>query len=338
METLRKSTAVFCAISFIFTGVVSLFLFNFDRNAFTAETYQRAFAQEDFYNKLPAVMAEVITSSTTDQSQFPIVMRGMSRQSWEAFFRALLPPDVLTMMGDDVLNSVFSYINRQTDSVWLDLAPLKTNLTSDSGVQAVFSLLQTLPACDLFQIGQMTINLLSGGEIELCNPPAELYPMLTPVIQSQLQFTAAVMPDQVMLISAPTQNDPRQRLQSIRLFMRFSPVLPLVLLLTLTVFAVRSWQGWLKWWGFPFFVTGLGAFVLAFLGGPVFGEALQRVLALQMPDYLPAILLDYTGDLASAMVGTLLSPVMLQGLAFVAIGMGMMVAGYLLKVKGNKKY
>ncbi|HRQ25146.1 MAG TPA: hypothetical protein PLF42_17090 [Anaerolineales bacterium] len=335
METLRKSIAAFCAISFIFTGIASLFLFNFDQRAFTAETYQRAFARGDFYNKLPAVMADAVTSYGTDQSGFPIVMQGMGRDAWESFFRALLPLEVLQAMGDDVLNSTFAYFNRETDTVLLNLAPLKASLVSENGVQAVMSLLGTLPACDLIQIGQMTLNLFSGGQIELCNPPAELYPVLTPVIKGQLQFTAAVIPDQIAIVSAPPQNDPRQRLETARLFMRISPLLPISLLLGILIFGVRSLHGWLNWWGIPLALTGGVAFVMALLGGPVFGEIFQRILLAQMPNYLPGILSDYAGDLASAMVQALLSPVMWQGLALAFFGAGMAGAGYLLKMKSE---
>jgi hypothetical protein len=335
METLRKSIAAFCAISFIFTAVASLFLFNFDRSAFTAETYQRAFARGDFYNKLPAVMADAITSSGADQGGFPRVMQGMGRDAWESFFRTLLPVEVLQVMGDDVLNSTIAYFNQETDAVLLNLAPLKASLTSEAGAQAVLSLLGTLPACDLFQIGQMTLNLFSGGQIELCSPPAELYPLLTPVLQGQLQFTAAVIPDQIAIVSAPPQNDPRQRLETARLFMRISPLLPLSLLLGILIFGVRSLKGWFSWWGIPIAISGVAAFIMALLGGPVFGEIFQRILLAQMPKYLPAILSDYAGDLASAMVGALLSPVMWQGLALAFFGAGMVGAGYLLKMKSE---
>jgi hypothetical protein len=335
METLRKSIAAFCAISFIFTAVASLFLFNFDRRAFTPETYQLAFARGDFYNKLPAVMADAITSSGADQSGFPRVMQGMGRDAWESFFRALLPVEVLQVMGDDVLNSTFAYFNMETDSVLLNLAPLKANLASETGVQAVMSLFSTLPACDLLQIGQMTLNLFSGGQIELCNPPAELHPLITPIIQGQLQFTASVLPNQVIIVSATPQNDPRQRLETARLFMRISPLLPLSLLLGILIFGVRSLRGWMFWWGIPLAITGGIAFVMALLGGPVLGEIFQRILLAQMPNFLPGILSDYAGDLASAMVGALLSPVMWQGLALAFLGGGMMGAGYLVKMKSE---
>jgi hypothetical protein len=331
MENLRKSIAVFCAITFIFTGVAALFLFNFDQRAFTAETYQQAFAREDFYNKLPAIMADSMVSSGADQNQFPIVLRGMGRDAWEAFFRALLPAETLRVMGDDAMNSMVAYLTMETDTAHLNLAPLKANLAGDAGVQAVFSLLRVFPDCNLFQIGQMTLSLMSGGQIELCNPPADLHPILVPVLQGQMQFMSAAIPNQIVIASAPPQNDPRQRLETTRLFMRISPLLPISLLLGIMIFGVRSLRGWLTWWGIPLALTGGLAFVIALLGGPVFGEIFQRMLLAQMPNYLPTLLLDYAGSLAAAMVGALLTPVMWQGLALGFFGAGMAGAGYLVK-------
>jgi len=331
METLKKSIAIFCAIFFVITAVIALFFFNFDRRAFTAETYQKAFAREDFYNKLPGIMADVMLSSSTDQSQFPVVMRGMSREAWEAFFRTLLPPEALKAMGDDTLNSTFAYITMQTDSAQIDLAPLKTSMVGEKSVQAILSLLDTQPQCTFEQIAQMTVGLFSGGQIEFCNPPAELYPALTPIIQSQMQFTAAAIPDQVTIITAPLENDPRQRLKAARFFMRLSPLLPLAFLLGLTLFAVRSLKSWLTWWGIPFAITGFIAFVMSLIGAPVFGAVFQRMLVNRMSIYLPTILLDYGSDLASAMVKALLNPILWQGLLLAMLGLGMAMAGYFVK-------
>ncbi len=335
MNTLQKTLAIFCAMLFVIMAVVALFFFNFDRRAFTAETYQKAFAREDFYNKLPGWMADVMISSSTDQGQFTSVMHGMGREAWEAFFSSLLPPETLKAMGDDTLSSTFAYISMQTDSAQIDLTPLKSSMVGDASAQAVLSLLGTQPACSFDQIAKMTIGVLSGGQIEFCNPPAELYPAMTPIIQSQLQFTAAAIPDQVTIISAPLQNDPRQRLLDIRFFMRLSPILPLAFLLGLTLFAVRSLKSCLTWWGIPFFITGSLAFVMSLIGAPVFGAVFQRILVNRMSIYLPAILLDYGSDLASAMLKALLNPILWQGLLLALLGLGMAVAGYFVK---NKLY
>src|SRR3990172_2096174 len=271
MKTIKKILATICAILFVITAVIALFLFNFDRRAFTAETYQRAFAREDFYNRLPSVMADAMTSLIADQSQFPVVLSGMSKEAWEAFFHTLLPPETLKVMGDDVLNSTFAYLNMQTDSAQLNLAPLKASMASDTGAHAVFAFLSTQPDCTFIQIAQITVSLLSGGQIELCNPPAELIPALTPIVQSQLQIAAAVIPDQVTIISAPLQKDPRQRLKTARLFMRISPILPLAFLLGLTILAVRSLKSWLSWWGIPLLITGGLASLMSLSGAPVIG-------------------------------------------------------------------
>ena len=331
METFKKILAAICAILFVLTAVIALFLFNFDRKGFTAETYQKAFAQDDFYNKIPVLMAGAITSENADQSQFPLVMRGMSRQAWEEFFRALLPADILQTMGDEALNSTFAYLNFETDSAQLSLAPLKTGMAGDAGVQAIFTILSTQPECSLNQIAQMTLGILSGGEVEFCNPPADLHPALTPIIQSQLQVAAAAIPNEITIISAPPQNDPRQRLKSARFFMRLSPILPLVFLLGLTLLVVRSLKNWLSWWGVPFFITGTIVFLMGLIGAPLFGALLQRILVNRMPAYLPVIFLDYGADLASAMLKALLAPILWQGLLLALLGLGMAIGSYSVK-------
>lgn len=335
METLKKSLAIFSATLFVLAAVMALFLFNFDRKAFSAETYQKAFAQDDFYKKIPALMAEAIRSSDANQSEFPLVMQSMSAEAWEAFFQALLPPEMLETIGDDALDSTFAYLNLQTDSAQINLAPLKASMAGDAGAQAVFTILGTQPACSLNQIAQMTLGILSGSEIEFCNPPAELYPALTPIIQTQLQVTAALIPEQVTIISAPLQNDPRQRLKTARLFMRLSPILPLAFLLGLTLFAVRSLKSWLSWWGIPFLVTGSIAVVMSLIGAPIFGALLQRMLVNRMPAYLPIVFVDYGSDLASAMLKALLTPVLWQGLLLAALGLGMAAGAYFVK---NQKH
>jgi hypothetical protein len=85
MDSLKKFLGIIFAILFVSTAVPALIFFNFDRRAFTAETYQKAFARDEFYSKLPGIMAKTILASTTDASKLPIAMHGMSQQAWEVF-------------------------------------------------------------------------------------------------------------------------------------------------------------------------------------------------------------------------------------------------------------
>jgi hypothetical protein len=185
------------------------------------------------------------------------------------------------------------------------------------------------------QIAQATLNLLtsSSNEIQFCNPPAELVPMLTPVIQGQMQTTAMAIPDQLTLISAPPQNDPRQKLQTVRMVMRLSPILPLVFLFFMSIFTVNSLKSWLSWWGVPLFITGGLTAFLGLVGASIFGTVFQELLANRMPTFLPALLLDSANALATAMLQTLFLPILWQGLGIAFIGFGMAVAGYFVKRK-----
>ena len=219
----------------------------------------------------------------------------------------------------------------QTNSAELSLTPLKTSMVSDAGVQAVFTLLKTQPECTLRQISQMTVDLLSNSEIQFCNPPEEMTPFLTPVLQGQMQMAALAIPDQFTLISAPPENDPRPKLQNTRLAMRLSPVVPLGFLFLMTILAVNSLKSWLNWWGFPFIITGILASLMGLSGAPVIGVIFQRILVTRMPAFMPTILLDYAGNLASAMVQTLLNPILLQGLILALIGSVMVVGAVILR-------
>jgi hypothetical protein len=334
MNTFRKISGSIFAILFIATALPALFLFSFDRSGFSAETYQKAFARDDFYAKVPSVMAEAMISTTTDQNKFPIMLQGMSQDAWEAFFRTMLPAETLKLMGDDILNSTFAYLNRKTDSAQFSLTPLKENLASDSGVQAVFTLLKTQPDCTLLQIGQMTLNLLNKSEVQFCNPPQEMTPLLTPVIKAQLQAVTLTIPDQFTLISAPPKNDPRVRLQIARFVMRLSPILPLAFLLLMTILVVNSLKSWLSWWGFPLVITGGLASLMSLIGAPIFGTLFEQFLVSRMPLYLPTILLAFASDLAAAMLKALLRPVLWEGLCIGFVGVVMVFISFFV---GNKK-
>ena len=335
METVKKTLATICAILFILSTVVALFAFNFDRTAFTPETYQTAFAKDDFYNRLPSLMAGAISSNITNQNNLPVVLQGADSTLLEGFFRNLLPPDTLKAMGDAALDSTFSYINMETDSAHLTLIPLKASLAGDAGLQSIYSLLAAQPNCTFLQITQMGIDLLSGGQLQLCNPPAELYSLITPIVQEQLRLTALAIPDEIEIIRAPLENDPRTRLRDTRFLMRFSPILPIILLFTLTILAVRSIKDWLGWWGVPLLISGGIVFVLSLVGAPLVKVILQGILAARLPSFLPPFLLDLAGNLASAMAEALLRPVLWQGLILTIMGAGMAVISYFIKNREN---
>lgn len=333
MSILRKGLAGIFAVLFVFSAVLALLLFNLESKAFSAGTYQQAFANENFYARIPGIMAQTFTSSP-ELASLPPGLRALTIADWEKFFRDLLPPETLKIMGDQALTSVFAYLNDEADTAVLSLAPLKAQMSGDTGAQAVMNLAATLPPCTLEDIARMTMNFLSNQEFSLCNPPAEVSEFLRPLVIEQLRVTSATLPDQVTLLGGgPTpgqQEDPRQQIKALRLVMRLAPILPLFLLFVMTILAVRSLRDWLAWWGVPFALTGVFLVVMAWLGGPLLGLILSDLIASRASTFLPAFLLDDISRLASAIMDQLLQPVGLQGLLFSLLGIGMAVLAFII--------
>ena len=248
---MRKTITVLLAGLFVITSFISLNLFNFDRRAFTAQTYQRVFAGQGFYDRVPDILAQAIISSINPYD-LPLIMQDMNAQTWEEFFQVLLPKELVTEMGNQALDSVFAYVNMESDVALISLIPLKQTMAGPAGIRAIYSLLERQPACTLTQVAQMTINLITIQDVQLCNPPPQLHNLLTPVIQAQLDVIAITLPDEIVLIEKeifPGQEDPRIGLRNLRLLMRISPILPFGLLIVYTLSTVNSFRTWLEAWG-----------------------------------------------------------------------------------------
>jgi hypothetical protein len=337
MEPFKKLLAYTFAVLFVLSAVFSLLFFNFERRAFRAETYQQTLVDGGFYDRIPSVLAEaMIASPLTNFQALPFTMQGMSTQDWESFFRTLLPQDALKLIGDDALIQTFNYLNMRSDSVTISFTPIKASMATDRGVQAVLALIRLQPACTLEQIAQMTIDLLNGRSIQFCNPPDEMTPLLIPVIQAQLQTTALVIPDQVTLITSqrgPT--DPRTNIQTARTLMKLSPLFPIGVLLMLTLTAVNSLRSWLAWWGIPLLSIGFLSILISLIGAPLIGFILKLMLEQRGLSALPISFSIYAGDLASAMVSAILSPIFWEGLLLFLVGMGM-ISIYILPMAIQK--
>lgn len=330
MKTIQITFAWFCAVMLVISGVAALLLFNIERRAFSAEAFQQAFERQNLYARMPAIMAGALQTSIAQDANADPFLRTLPPLELEAAITGILPPEDLKALSDDTLDSVFGYLNNQSDSVSVSLLPVKSRLAGPAGVDLVNRILNAQPDCTLDQLLQMGMGFFSG-DIALCKPPAEMMGLITPMLTSQMQFMAAAIPDRVVLVSArDTTVDPRIRLNGARLFMKWSPVLPIVFLVALTALAVRSLADWLKWWGYPFLVIGAVSATAALLGSPVLGIAIRAAIQSQA-GFLPPVLTSALGETVSAVSRQILSPVVLQGAVLGFVGFGMVVTSAFLR-------
>ena len=329
MQTLGRFIAGICALLFIITGVMALLFFNIERKAFDSTTYKQAFEDQNLYARMPSILANTLSATILQNQNTPTFIRSLTPADWEAAVSSMLPAEELKAITDDALDSVFDYINRRTDSVSVSVIPLKSRLIGPSGVELVKQVLRVQPACTTEQLQAIAFGFLSGGDIILCSPPEDVLTLLTPVIESQIQVLTVAVPDEVTLISSvlsATPSDPRVRLNNVRLLMLISPLLPAAFLLGITIFAVRSLKDWLTWWGWPIFITGTSALIVALLGSPTIGFIVSRFMQIQAAGLIPPSLLAIMQETASSVTNEILKPVTLQGLILAVIGFTMGIA------------
>lgn len=336
MRTLGVFFAAFCAILFVITGVLALLFFNIERKAFSAETYKRAFEKQQLYNRMPGILAEVLTGVIRQNPVASTYLKSFTVQDWESAISALIPPEELKALANSTLDSTFDYLNGRTDSIVISLVPFKSHLAGPGGVEAILQLLHTRPICTVDQIIELTFAAISGDDLIFCNPPPEAVQIVRPLIESQLQFMTFAFPDQITLIStqhAGTPEDPRLNLKIARAIMQISPLFPMTFLLGLTIFAVRGLIDWLKWWGLPFLLTGLISFLIAVPGASLVGFIIQWILERQVAGLIPPVLVSTLRETVSAVAREILGPMAIVGLTLTVIGLMMVLVAAFLGIR-----
>lgn len=333
MRTLGQFVAGVCAILFVLTGVLALLFFNIERKAFSSETYKQAFERLQLYNRMPRILADSLTTAIAQNQLASTYLKSFTAQNWESAISTLIPPEEMKALANSTLDSTFDYLNYRTNTAVISLLPFKSRLVGPAAVDAILQLFNTQPVCTVDQIIELTFAALSGGDLIFCNPPPEAVEVVRPLIQSQLQTMTVAIPNEVTLISTPqpdTPQDPRSNLRLARTIMQITPLFPLAFLLGLTIFAVRGLVDWLKWWGWPFLLTGLASILIAIPGTSVFGYVFQLLMARQGFGFLPPHLLSTLREAVSAIVDEILGPVAFVGFVLAGIGLLMVLVGAIL--------
>jgi hypothetical protein len=141
------------------------------------------------------------------------------------------------------------------------------------------------------------------------------------------------LPDELIVFRAGQSEgsrDFRQNLDRLRLFMKLTVIPPIVFLLAITILAVRSLGDWLKWWGFPFLITGILGLLTALLAAPLVPPIVEFLFSQSGPD-IPAIFVELVRNTAGSLAGEILRPVAILGTAIASIGAVMVTMNWILK-------
>jgi hypothetical protein len=273
----------------------------------------------------------------------PPFMKSLTVSDWETVISTLFLTDKLKAMTENLLDQVFAYLNGQQDTVKVSLVDLKSHINSQAGMDAILEVIRAQPACTPPQIEEMQAALDSGqGEMLLCRPPEDKLAKMVPQIRVQVDTYASQIPDSKIVLSpdsgensgsGPFGGGLSGGIRMARLIMRLSPDLPLLLLLFVTLLAVRTPKGWLRWWGIPLFFSGLLSLGLAISTTVFFEQAWLAILANRIPPYLSLGLVNLGHDLLRAIFQTLMVGIIGSEIFLLVLGLGMWIGSGFIKRK-----
>ena len=334
LKALTNLLAGIFAILFVATTALAFTLYNVEQSAFDAELYIQALEEENVYQRLPDLTAQALAVAVqeADSGDLLTLLGDLSENDWQTFMAELLPSDELKILAEDAITQVMAYVNGENDKVVLSFVNWKAHLQSPDGINAIYEILKAQPDCTT---EQLTAMALGQQDITLCNPPDTfLFLDLRPIIEAEIKAAVALIPGQVTIISADA--DWEQELQDLknwRTFMRLSPILPMLCLLTITAVAVRSFGDWLNWWGYPFLFAGLISMFLNALSRPLATWTFHTFIAPVLPDYLSPEIVDVFRDLLASIVHNAVQPTVKAAGVIALIGLIMIAIAFLFRKK-----
>jgi hypothetical protein len=331
-KTLISVLAILFAVLFVGSMAVAFALYDMEQNVFDADLYIRALDEENVYQRLPELTAQALSmaSQRPERNGMLSLFRNLSDQEWQTLVTELFSPEVLRNMAADTITQIMAYLNGQSNQVVLSLTNLKAYLQSPEGINAVYGMLKAQPDCTAEQLTAMALNQQA---LTLCNPPETfMFVDLRPIIETGIKNTIALIPEQVILVS-PNGNRAQtlRDLQALRLFMRLSPLVPLLCLPAVTALIVRSLHSWLTWWGYPLLAAGLVSMSLSLMSGLMTSLLFRFFIVPALPEALPPDIVSVFQDLTATIVRDAVRPILLAAGIMALIGLIMVALTFLLR-------
>jgi hypothetical protein len=358
---IARLLAVFLALLTILATIVVVLLSSLEHTLLNPLTSKQAFVKNKVYERFPAVAvqefslvkslladpcAEASLSTDTeaqlarncinqsgDSSQptgrlgpeSMALLNGLSSDQWETLIIYLLPADELQAMTESALDETIRYFHGERDSVQIPLVHLKAHLTDKAGEELTRSLLESQPHC-----------CLASGEIQI---------QLSAELQRRLENVSAELPDHATLIKSPSPSTPsiplslhrffgedrQAALQKINMALPNAPFLPFTLLLLLTLFAVRSLRGWMRWWGIPLFIAGLLMLLFGTVLFFMFDQIWDKYVLYDLPPLLISAFGEITQDVARTLTNDLAKWIMLEAGFITLLALGILYASSFVK-------
>lgn len=322
LRFLARFLAVILAVAFVLSAVAVIFFRPIGAGLARARFYKEALAGQGAYARFPVVFGETVRLTLDRQWRSPSggpgpdqnqleSFRQLQAKDWETLLGAVMPADYLQREVEGVLDGMEAFLHSGADRplATISLAEVKARLTGPAAVEAYTQVLSTKPLCTNQQYSA------SGGLPLACRPSPDRMPEALGNFNRIAQTLAEQMPDsldpfrgelgaEAPLPAAGDLDEFRHRVRRIEEYARLSPVVPLILILLVGVFAVRGIRGLLLWWGVPCLIAGVIALMLAlptvFLARLSYATLIEPQLPTDVPVQTARAVFDLVAGLMSA--------------------------------------
>ena len=311
MTGTRKTLAILTLFLVIFVTVPASFVYPVEKILFNPAPYEQALTIQDFYQRLPAWLAQITTNgATTTGGVSQNALSLLNQSGLEKVYSLVLSPEWVQSQTESLIEQAMAYLNFETDTLTLkvNLVDLKKAIGASGPTSASGQILRSWPACtveDLVKLGKIVLNKVIDPKgqsfiIPLCRPSDEFLPVLDEVMGATFTQFANTIPDQVDLVdlakTSPGFSEQQANLSRdfaiyrvMRWMMRLLPILAVSLFLLLGLLTMQSWRTLLTYTGIGLLVAGFLTFfmaILIWLAGSSMAERFIQQLSISASDQM----------------------------------------------------
>ena len=266
-------------------------------------------ADVNIYQRLPDAIANQLAVNLTPAAgdlDSGISLVVLDDQEWEAILIDLIDPNWLQSQTEGVIDQVFELLLISKDPlntpIEFSVSEIKASIAGPEGVQAINQIIEAQPPCSLDQlVGLVQVGLGMENTIGsiLCRPPDFILAGINPVVESFLLATMEQVPETIDFhipfsqienqSAGVSQVDDQafipkslQRLRQVNTLRSWSPLLPVIFLLLMSLVAVRSLRDFMAWWGGTLFTAGSISLIFSATMVPAFTWAIETYLPMDL--------------------------------------------------------
>ncbi len=352
MRIFLKVAAFIFAVIFVLLLPIAHFTSNLQKDLMNPEPYKAVLAQQGFYQKIPELIATQLTelnaTSAQDSTEGPSELFGfLDDEELTLILEEVIPDQWSQTQVENGLDSLFEFFNGDAEqfTLTLSLTEVKTTLNGPKSEQVIDLLFASLPPCTGEEIEAALLNLLLTGELNLplCAPPEEILTIGDEIFQALLPTLVEGIPEKLsvrLAIEDFNVADPNrpgettnlvENYRALRGGLQYLPHIMGLLLVLIALFSGPPWRRIPLWWGLSVSLGSTITLLLARFASARISTELLHFLFARIPERFLVQFRDIITDGVRQIVVDVLNSMVIQAAILLAIGIGLMLVGYLLQ-------